>query len=60
MFKPDKNQPKFSGKLQPFGANYLTRLNNANSKLICNLSRAGASDCITDPPEDPVYAAHAE
>jgi hypothetical protein len=36
------------GKLQPFGAHYVTRLSSVNSKLVCSLSRIGDSDIISD------------
>jgi hypothetical protein len=35
-------------KLQPFGAQFLTRLDGANDKLMCSLSASPQCDVVTD------------
>lgn len=39
-------------KLQPFGAQFLTRLDSANDKLMCSLSASPTCDIITDNPDN--------
>lgn len=36
------------GKMQPFGAHFVTKLNGVNNKLVCSLSARAVCDVITD------------
>ncbi|HEU4329044.1 MAG TPA: hypothetical protein VFS21_38255 [Roseiflexaceae bacterium] len=44
-------QPKTAlnkGKMQPFGAHFVTKLSSVNSKLVCSLSASASTDCISE------------